>query len=370
MLTLLSLALALACAPGSASARAPPLGWYQSLADADVTVSGLSSGAFFAHQFEVAYSALVSGAGLIAGGPYGCAGQIPWFVAHGPFSPARAGIAACTGSGTLGWVEHLLAGTPDPSASAARTRHEHDAGDIDDPVNLHRHRVWILAGGLDDMVAPTTTAALRAYYRVMGVPPANIRFEEWAGASHGLPVEEFEGKSDYPKRTCSEGEPPYIIDCNRDAAELLFRHLFPGTFRGPGIAVRERLLAFDQTEFFQGADASISMADTGHVYVPSRCGNGAAECHLHVAFHACQQNEEFVGDDFYWDGGYNRWAEANDIVVLYPQTSRWDPETEGSDLVGNPAACWDWWGYTGRDFDNKRGKQMSAIRAMIRRIAH
>lgn len=36
----------------------------------NVTVSGISSGGFFAVQFHVAFSALVQGAGVIAGGPY------------------------------------------------------------------------------------------------------------------------------------------------------------------------------------------------------------------------------------------------------------------------------------------------------------
>ena len=38
------------------------------LGRATVTVSGLSSGAFFAHQFHVAFSSLVKGAGILAGG--------------------------------------------------------------------------------------------------------------------------------------------------------------------------------------------------------------------------------------------------------------------------------------------------------------
>jgi poly(3-hydroxybutyrate) depolymerase len=42
-----------------------------------VTVSGLSSGGFFAHQFHIAYSKLVNGAGIVAGGPYGCVENIP-----------------------------------------------------------------------------------------------------------------------------------------------------------------------------------------------------------------------------------------------------------------------------------------------------
>src|SRR5215208_2203677 len=42
-----------------------------------VTVSGLSSGDFFAHQFHIVHSDLVTGAGVLAGGPYRCAGSIP-----------------------------------------------------------------------------------------------------------------------------------------------------------------------------------------------------------------------------------------------------------------------------------------------------
>ena len=37
------------------------------------TVSGLSSGAYMAGQFHVAFSGEVVGAGIVAGGPYGCA---------------------------------------------------------------------------------------------------------------------------------------------------------------------------------------------------------------------------------------------------------------------------------------------------------
>src|SRR5215217_1643004 len=49
----------------------------QNLDRVTVTVSGLSSGGFFAHQFHVAFSSLVKGAGILAGGPYGCVEAIP-----------------------------------------------------------------------------------------------------------------------------------------------------------------------------------------------------------------------------------------------------------------------------------------------------
>jgi hypothetical protein len=64
-----------------------------------ITVSGLSSGGFFAHQFHVAYSKLVTGAGIIAGGPFRCVETIAnpyyrfWSV---PLDRVSAATVACT----------------------------------------------------------------------------------------------------------------------------------------------------------------------------------------------------------------------------------------------------------------------------------
>ena len=38
-----------------------------------ISVSGISSGGFMAHQFHVAHSEHIVGAGIVAGGPYFCA---------------------------------------------------------------------------------------------------------------------------------------------------------------------------------------------------------------------------------------------------------------------------------------------------------
>ena len=40
-----------------------------------VTVSGISSGAHMATQLHIAYSDLFSGAAILSGGPYNCAGN-------------------------------------------------------------------------------------------------------------------------------------------------------------------------------------------------------------------------------------------------------------------------------------------------------
>ena len=64
-----------------------------------ITVSGISSGGFFAHQFHVAYSKLVNGARIIAGGPFACVENVPnpyyvfWTV---PLDRVSAATVACT----------------------------------------------------------------------------------------------------------------------------------------------------------------------------------------------------------------------------------------------------------------------------------
>jgi poly(3-hydroxybutyrate) depolymerase len=93
------------------------------------------------------------------------------------------------------------------------------------------------------------------------------------------------------------------------------------------------------------------------VYVPNACRT--QNCRLHVAFHGCRQSVDNVHDDFVRDAGYNGWAAANRIVVLYPQVA---------DSGANPNGCWDFWGYSGEDYRVREAKQMRAVKAMIDRM--
>src|ERR1700730_9886694 len=65
------LAPLIACGPNAAQAQS--LKAYDVKLD-ETTVSGISSGAYMAVQFAVAYSSIVKGVGATAGGPYFCAG--------------------------------------------------------------------------------------------------------------------------------------------------------------------------------------------------------------------------------------------------------------------------------------------------------
>ena len=86
------------------------------------------------------------------------------------------------------------------------------------------------------------------------------------------------------------------------------------------------------------------MSDDGIVYVPEACEANAG-CRVHIAFHGCGQNRTVVGDAFARDSGYARWADTNNIIVLFPQTAT---------TPLNPQGCWDWWGYTGAELSDPR----------------
>lgn len=354
-----------------AAVRLEPL---PSLAGSAVTVSGISSGGFFAHQFHVAFSGLVDGAGLVAAGPYACAEDIP-FVLFTHASPrAATAVAVCTriGRDAFGWWAFWLPRAPDADASVAAVAEAHADGTIDDPAGLSGDRAWIFSGGEDEVVPPATAAALADVYRRLGVGGDRLSVVQDPRAAHGFPIEEFEGDSAFPKRDCGEHAPPFLIDCDLAAAGRLLAHLLPAGWVGaPRPADPARLSRFDQTGFFDTGEETIGLAASGFLYVPAACaGDGAAAggCRLHVAFHGCRQNEAAVGDDFVWDAGYNQWAEANDIVVLYPQAAAWTPAWNPTGLDGNPNACWDWWGYSGPDYATREGPQMRAVRAMIERL--
>ena len=112
------------------------------------------------------------------------------------------------------------------------------------------------------------------------------------------------------------------------------------------------------TGIFDSSGKLASMADSGFVYVPKDCAAGA-RCRVHVAFHGCRQGIGFIGRSFARQAGYNRWADANRIVVLYPQAEKslfWPL---------NPRGCWDWWGYSGADYAARSGAQISAVHRML-----
>jgi len=295
------------------------------------TVSGVSSGGYMAVQMHLAHSSRIQGVGALAAGPYYCAQGSLWRAMNHCMTP--------------GWW------TPLPDVRTLKDHAERLAREkrIDPTAQLSQARVWLFSGTQDRTVKPDVVDALRGFYLLYKAKPVIVRDK---AAGHGMVVEQAENR-------CGATEPPFINDCDYDAAGELLRHLLGGLV-SPAPAPAAQLLAFDQTEF-TGAKA-ISMAAEGYVYVPKTCAT--ERCRVHVAFHGCRQGIQAVGEAFVKNAGYNRWAETNRLIVLYPQVIAryvW--------WTFNPRGCWDWWGYTGQVYATKEGAQIRAVLAMVERLA-
>jgi hypothetical protein len=320
----------------------PPLG---TLID-QTTVSGISSGAYMAGQFQMAHAKIVTGAAIIAGGPYGCAESAFSGMVVGPFETmmnATKAISGCMQNAMAVW------GVPNPALLADKARERAADGEIDSINDVVTDHVYLFSGTNDHTVNPAIVASAAEFYRRLGVSDANIRFVSDLPAGHAF-VTETEGA------TCSTTAEPFIVNCDYDQVKALLTHLF-GKIEAPAPNVSGKYVEFDQRTY--GGDRSTSgMADTGVVYIPDQCLGGG--CRVHVAYHGCAQNRETVGDAFVHQTGFARWADTNKLVVLFPQTVA---------TATNPQGCWDWWGYTGRDFLTREAPQIRAVAAMLARLS-
>ena len=323
----------------------------------ETSISGLSSGAFAAVQFQVAYSSIVKGAGIVAGGPYFCSQG----------NPLRATTqCSCTFD-----PEHRLCRVSASSAAVPAlvdaTRQFAARGLIDDPTNIARQRVLILTGDKDQTVPTPLAEQLSDYYSRLALPAANLVSVHLSRAAHTLPTLSY-GKD------CGVTASPYLGKCGFDTARAILSWIY-GPLRKPQAgSARGRLVQFDQTPFLQANRFlwTSGMDSSGWAFIPTACARGEA-CRVHVALHGCRQGQNYLplhpvpGDGIYYgttfvrNAGYDKWAAANHIVVLYPQAV--------SIPDRNPNGCWDWWGYTDSNFATRQGVQLAAIRAMVGQLA-
>ncbi len=288
-----------------------------------VSASGISAGAYMAGQLHVAHSARIRGAGLIAGGPYGCAQN----------SLATA-LETCTKDGT-----------PDVDELLAALGQAADAGAVDDLANLEGSPVWLFRSPTDPLVGQALLEATAAHYRALG---ADLMIVDDVEAAHGVPTLDTGAE-------CATFEAPYLNACDYDAAGRILAAIH-GELEPRGEAVGELL-----TVTVPGAGDTGLLPDA-FLYVPADCAAGVS-CGLHVFFHGCSQSSELVGDAVARGAGFNEWAETNRFLVLYPQV-------KGSKIAPmNPLGCFDWWGYTDERYATRDGAQIRAITGLLESLA-
>ncbi len=288
------------------------------------TVSGASSGGYMAVQLHVAYSSrFAKGVAAVAGGPYNCAEN----------SVVNA-LTRCFGK------------APIPVDALVDTTKKWAGDNAIDPTSaMANSKVYIFSGTKDAVVLAATSEALSKYYAAF-IPAANIVHKKDIPAAHGFVTDEGAA-------ACDNVAAPFLNNCGFDLSGALLQHLYgPLTARKSG-ALDGTLIEFEQTPF----EAAHGMGATGYAFVPKACASGQS-CRVHVALHGCKQNATDIGDAFAKNAGYNRWADTNRIVVLYPQTGK-----------GATNSCWDWWGYDDAGYAKKSAPQMKAIIAMLDKLS-
>lgn len=300
------------------------------------SVSGLSSGAFMAVQLQVAYSSSIIGAGVVAGGPYYCAANNVLF----------AGIC-------MGQVPFV---PPNPFLMADAAKGFASARLIDPLGNLPKRRVYVFSGTDDSIVRQPAVDATVSFFQQVGVKAGNLEYVNKVPAGHAV-ITPSNGND------CAANAAPYISHCSvggvgYDQAGAVLQHIY-GALNPRVDTPAGQIVSFNQRAYAANATG---MADTGFLYVPQSCTAAGARCKVHVAIHGCMQAAESVGEKFYTETGYNNWADSNKILVLYPQVDK-------SMIPFNPQGCWDWWGYTGKNYAYRSGPQMKAIKAMVNRLA-
>jgi len=296
-------------------------------------------------QFNVVYSSLFVGAGIIAGGPYYCSGS------YESNSYVQNATTTC-----LTPLTPFVGPNTDELVKKAKEFAQH--GMIDGLANLKDDKVYIFTGTADKLVKPLVVKQTYQFYQDLGVPEENTKYIDTVNAGHAILT------GDGADTACALTDPPYINDCGFFQSHDILRHIY-GELNPPTASLSGKILKFAQSEFISNSDRT-SMSEIGYAYIPRSCE--AERCKVHIAFHGCEQGAAVIGDAYYTTTGYNEIADTNSLIVLYPQA-------EPSEAIPyNPKGCWDFWGYSSPDRDQPNfythdAPQMLAVVRMLKRLA-
>ncbi|KXB31166.1 poly(3-hydroxybutyrate) depolymerase [Dechloromonas denitrificans] len=322
------------------------------------SVSGISSGGFMAVQFQIAHASTVKGAGVIAGGPFYCSRD-----------DVLTAVSRCSCTGEPSVPCSVTDSSADVPGLLAATRELANRGLIDPPSHVATQKVLTVSGARDTLVPPPIARQLSNFYSALGLPAANLSAVTLANAAHTMPTANF-------GIACGKEDAPYIGKCGFDSAKNILSWIYGPLKAAPTGQPKGRFIEFDQRTYLpstaqSGASWKTGLDSTGWLYVPNNCAKGEP-CRLHIALHGCKQGQNFLplhpppggglynGTTFVKNTGYDRWADNNHLVILYPQAV--------SIPMLNPNGCWDWWGYSGADYATKNGVQIQTLKAMVDRL--
>ena len=314
-----------------------------------VTVSGQSAGASMAIQHLIAFSSSVDGAAIAAGSPYGCGMQKlhDWRCYYGGL---------------------------DMEAAERYVRKRFQQGLVDDPSHLRQVPVVLFSGRRDLVVFTRVMRAVEQQLRRF-VAPERILTSYDTPASHVWSVDHGSecACGSCPLQNLTGGSSLLCCDvnhCGYDLSGELLRSFYGPALR-PRVKARTNssLVWLEQWAYLPraaGAPPNSTMLRWAPAYVPHACRSGNASwCRVHVNYHGCTRNPREPRSMGGWAErllwlrsiDLNEYAEANHIVVLYPQAAGSIESGEG---------CFNWASYTDDPlFDTRLGIELTVVRSMV-----
>ncbi|XP_035716524.1 uncharacterized protein LOC110860759 [Folsomia candida] len=306
-----------------------------------ITMSGVSSGGTFAQQMFVAHSTLISGISVFSHTFYRC----------GPGNGIlRDYDAACTTAGR----RHFWSKTYSPKKAIKDIRTYFKKGLIDDPHYMGGKHLYVFAGTKNHLFTVDQSLKILEVFKPF-IADSSVIKTRIAKANLTLPNK---GK-ELP--ACSAPPDKFgVSNCGFSGAleSLQFMLGHDAVRSSKGHPKLQPLIQFDQTEFFENVGRH-DMDTVGYLYVPKVCKHNEIPCLLHFYFHGCSTGREFVGPGHVVRSGFLEVAEANGIIVVFPQaiSSR-----------ENNIGCWDTFGVTGPLYATQQGGQVAVVKKMLDRI--
>ena len=341
-----------------------------------ISVSGLSSGADFVVQFQVAYSSVITGVGVFAGQPYHCA--VHWFEGNDTL------VDQCYGTSHDGHKPGCTKDLPAPNVPICENcpgektvKYDHckwnpyvvnvsllldyarsqDALKTIDPLSNFAEKkmpVYLYRGTKDACYHRGSLANSQTFFNALG---ANVLFNNTTPSAHSWPLANYGSK-------CGSG---VIENCGYDGPGAALGHIY-GPLKPKATTASGSLREFDQTPFMTKDNNGTAhynettphvtgFAPAGNIYVPTQCASGAVKCKLHLSLHGCSEVEYY--DEAVHHLGFQEWGETNNIVILYPRVKPHGGTTESA------SGCYDGYAQSGADYALKSGAQMSGVRKMI-----
>jgi len=355
------------------------------------TVSGFSSGASLALLHFVAHSASCGGVGIIGGSPYGC--QLMPDSQYGCSGYKNntnqrdpsidwAGLQGSTFRPYL--LSRAAAQLVDPLSNLARAdRRAYLFSGLNDKDVFQE----VMLAVRDQLLGPTCAMRHENVHAKLDIPCAHsFLVDNETCAAPGAQRPEHCCGTKTASTTCTEApvanvaprvgccghcndggtggavdywKPP-VNNCDYDMAGTMLSWLEPGATAARARAVKRNLLAFDQQPYmppgFSFTDGGF--AERGFAYVPTACRANPAPCAMHVHYHPCGGNHDFLNTSYMLENGMAAFAESNRMIILQPQANSKRPGDEDP-------GCWDWYGGINDSFDTKDGVQIRATLAMM-----